>query len=158
MDIFGLLVSEEERRRKAEEERRRALREEVLGALGIPDFFVEGSVRIDRSKCYGVECDLCVKACPTKAIFWRSGELVVQEEICIYCMACVVNCMVEGCITVRRVRPDGTVEEFSSVRDAARLLHAISGRKANEAVSAIYPDEEAFLARHGPLRPRPVGR
>jgi len=146
VDIFGLLAGEEEKRR-------RAIREEVLGALGIPDFFVKGSVHIDERKCYGVECDLCVKACPTKAIFWRSGRLVVQDEICIYCTACVANCMVEGCITVRRVRPDGTVEEFSSPGDVARLLRAIAGRRAEDAVERLFPRPEDFLARYSPRPP-----
>ncbi|OYT52853.1 hypothetical protein B6U66_00740 [Candidatus Bathyarchaeota archaeon ex4484_135] len=145
IDIFGLMVEEEEKRKKA-------LREEVLGALGVPDFFKGGSIWIDARKCYGRECDMCVKACPTKAIFWRGGQLVVQEEICLFCTACVANCMVEGCIRVRRTRPDGTVEEFSSLREVATLLRSISGRKALEAVEKIFPSLGDFLSRFGPLR------
>ena len=141
IDIFGLMVEEEEKRQ-------RAVREEVLEALGIPEFFVKGSVHVDLNKCYGVECDLCVKACPTSAIFWRSGRLVVQEEICIFCTACVVNCMVKDCITVRRVRPDGTVEEFSSLDDVARLLRAVAGRRANDMVERLFPSPGDFLNRY----------
>jgi len=94
-----------------------------------------------------------VKACPTKAIFWRSGKLIVQDEICIYCTACVANCMVEGCITVRRVRPDGTVEEFSSLGEVATLLRAVAGRKAEDAVERLFPRPGDFLARYGPRPP-----
>ena len=144
MDIFSLMVGEEEKRK-------RALREEVLGALGIPDFFVKGSVSIDMRKCYGRECDMCVRACPTKAIFWRGGELVVQEEICIFCTACVANCMVDGCIRVRRTRPDGRVEEFSSLREAACLQKAIATEKAVGAVEQLFPNTEEFLRRIGRL-------
>jgi len=142
VDIFSMMVEEEEKRR-------RALREEVLGTLGIQDIFVKGSVSVDMRKCYGRECDMCVKACPTRAIFWRDNELVIQEEICIFCTACVANCMVEGCIRVRRVRPDGTVEEYSSVREVAVLLRSISGRKALEAVEAVFPSTSDFLQRFG---------
>jgi len=148
VDIFSLMVGEEEKRRKA-------LREEVLGALGIPDFFVKGSVSIDTRKCYGRECDLCVKACPTRAIFWRGNELVVQEEICIFCTACVANCMVEGCIRVKRFRPDGTVEEFSTPREVVCLQKAIAGFRALEAVNKLFPSPEDFLRRmggSGPIR------
>jgi len=150
VDIFSLMV-------KAEEERRRAVREEVLSALGIPEFFTGGSVSIDVGKCYGPQCDLCVKACPTSAIFWRDGCLVVQEELCIYCAACVTNCMVEDCIRVRRVRPDGRVEEFSSVRDVAALQRAIANGKATDMVERLFPSPEDFLARFRLLSTRLPG-
>ena len=142
-DIFGLMVKEEERRK-------RAVREEVLSALGIPEFFTKGSIHVDAKKCYGPQCDLCVKACPTSAIFWREGELVIQEEICIYCTACVANCMVPDCIRVRRVRPDGRVEEFSSLKDVACLHKAISGQKAIDMVERLFPSPEDYLRRFGP--------
>ena len=142
-DIFGLLVA-------AQEERRRSLREEVLSSLGIEDRFVKGSIWIDERKCYGPQCDLCVKACPTSAIFWREGRLIVQEEVCIYCTACVLNCMVEDCIHVRRVRPDGRVEEFSSAREVACLHRAVAGEKAVEAVERIFPSPEDYIRRYGP--------
>ena len=150
VDIFALMVREEEKRR-------RAVREEVLSALGIPEFFSSGSVRIDAGKCYGPQCDLCVKACPTSAIFWREGRLIVQEELCIYCTACVANCMVEGCIRVRRVRPDGRVEEFSSVRDVAALQRAIAGEKATDMVGRLFPSPEEYLARFGHRAVGPPG-
>ena len=142
VDIFSLMVREEEKRRKA-------VREEVLSALDIPEFFSSGSVSIDIGKCYGPQCDLCVKACPTSAIFWREGHLIVQEELCIYCTACVANCMVEGCIRVRRVRPDGRVEEYSSLRDVAALQKATAGAKAMEMVERLFPSPEEYLARFG---------
>ena len=142
-DIFSLLV-------EAEEKKRRSVREEVLGALGIEDLFARGSIHIDMQKCYGPQCDLCVKACPTSAIYWRGGRLIVQEEICIYCTACVLNCMIEGCIRVRRVRPDGRVEEYSSPRDVVCLQRAIAGLKAAEAVGRLFPSPEEFIRRYGP--------
>ncbi|MEM2917862.1 MAG: hypothetical protein QXN63_05890, partial [Candidatus Bathyarchaeia archaeon] len=52
-DIFSLLVetSEKEKRKR---------REELLAPLGVKEYFVDGSITIDKRTCKGVECKLCI--------------------------------------------------------------------------------------------------
>lgn len=68
VDIFQLLVKTAEK-----EEKKR--REELLAPLGVKEFFVDGSITIDKRTCQGVECKPCVEACPTNALFWRVERL-----------------------------------------------------------------------------------
>jgi len=68
VDIFELLESVGEKEKKKR-------REELLAPLGAKEFFVEGSITINKRICHGVECKLCIKACPTNALFWKAGEI-----------------------------------------------------------------------------------
>ncbi|MBC7131456.1 hypothetical protein H5T51_09670 [Candidatus Bathyarchaeota archaeon] len=122
MDIFQMLMetSEKERRKR---------REEFLAPLGVKEFFEEGDISIDKRTCLGVECKLCIKACPTNALFWKSGEVGIIKELCIYCGACVLSCMVDYCIRIKRKRADGKIEAFGTPREFILLQESINAEK-----------------------------
>jgi len=109
LDIFQLLEETTEREKKTK-------RQELLTPLGIKVFFVDGSISIDKRTCQGVECKLCIKACPTNALFWRAGEVGITPELCVYCWACVLSCIVDDCMRIVRERSTGEVESFSNPR------------------------------------------
>jgi len=129
IDIFQLLEREAERKRKAK-------REELLKSIGVKEIFVEGKVTINKRTCRGLECKLCIEACPTKALYWAYGEVRIVEELCIYCTACVWNCIVDDCIHVWRKRPSGEVEEFSNPRQVLTLTNRIASRERMERVKS----------------------
>ena len=144
-DIFSLLVetSEKERRKR---------REELLAPLGIKEFFVGGSITIDKRTCKGVECKLCIKACPTNALYWRAtGDVGIIEELCIYCGACVLNCIVDDCIKITRRRENGEIEKFSTPRAFTILEHGINAKKRLERVRAVFPTAADYLKLYKPL-------
>lgn len=144
-DIFSLLVETSER-----EKRRR--REELLAPLGVKEFFVSGTITIDKRTCKGVECKLCIKACPTNALFWKSsGEVGITEELCIYCGACVLNCIVDDCIKITRKRENGEIERFSTPRAFTMLEHGVNAKKRVERVRAIFPTVADYLKLYKPL-------
>jgi len=144
VDIFSLLVetSEKEKRKR---------REELLTPLGVKEFFVDGKITIDKRTCKGVECKLCIKVCPTNALYWKgSGEVGIIEELCIYCGACVLNCMVDDCIKIERRRENGVVERFSSPRAFTMLEHGISMKKRFERVKSVFPSITDYLKVYKP--------
>ncbi|MEM0313418.1 MAG: hypothetical protein QXY34_04320 [Candidatus Bathyarchaeia archaeon] len=132
------------------EKERRKRREELLAPLGVKEFFVNGSIFIDKRICRGVDCKLCIKACPTNALYWKSGEVKVAEDLCIYCGACVLSCIVDDCIRVERKRATGDVERFSRPRDVLLLQHGINAKKRFERVKALFPTFENYLKRYRP--------
>ncbi|MEM0008085.1 MAG: hypothetical protein QXR89_07480 [Candidatus Bathyarchaeia archaeon] len=143
-DIFSLLVetSEKEKRKR---------REELLAPLGVKEFFVGGSISIDKRTCKGVECKLCIKACPTNALFWKSsGEVGITEELCIYCGACVLNCIVDDCIKITRKRENGETERFSTPRAFTMLENSINAKKRHERVRTIFPTITEYLRLYKP--------
>ena len=141
VDIFQLLE-------QASEKRRREAREQLLQSLGVKEFFEEGSIKIETIICDGVECKLCIEACPTNALYWRSGKVGIVEELCVFCTACVLSCIVDNCIRVKRKRPNGDVEEFSTPEEALRLLQRINSRKVHRIVKRRLPTAEAYLERY----------
>jgi len=145
IDIYKLLLETSKKQKKAK-------RGQLLKALGVKEFFEEGSIRVDMKTCKGVECKLCIKVCPTNALYWKAGEVGVTEELCIYCTSCVVNCMVDNCIEVRRKRGNGGSERFSKPSDVFAFWERLNTRKRMETLKMILPDEEAFLKRY--CRPR----
>jgi Fe-S-cluster-containing hydrogenase component 2 len=142
-DIFQLLLETAERERKQR-------REELLAPLGVKEFFVDGSITIDKRTCKGVECKLCIKACPTNALFWKTGEVGIIRELCIYCGACVLSCIVDDCIKVSRKRTNGEVEAFSTPRDVIILQNSINAKKRLERIKSIFPTFEEYLRRYKP--------
>ena len=144
-DIFSMLV---ETIQKEKQKRR----QELLKPLGVKEFFVDGRITIDKRTCKGVECKLCIKACPTNALYWRStGEVGITEELCIYCGACVLNCIVDDCIKVMRKRENGEIERFSTPRAFTMLEHSINARKRLERVRTVFPTATDYLKLYKPL-------
>jgi len=141
MDIYGLLL-------EASRKKKREKRAQLLQSIGAKDFFEEGKIKIDMKTCKGVECKFCIKVCPTNALFWKSGEIGVTEDLCIYCTSCVLNCMVDNCIQVERKRPNSDAERFSNPLQVCALLEGINTRNRMKTVGLVFPDQETFLKRY----------
>jgi len=139
-DIFQLLLETSEKREKSK-------REQLLESLKVKEFFKEGSVSINARTCQGLECELCIKACPTNALFWRDGKVGIIKDLCVYCGACVLCCIVDDCIKVTRKRPDGTVESFSKPWEVVLLFNNINSQRRHSRVESLFPDAEAYLKR-----------
>ena len=147
VNIFDLLS--EEAPEPEEKEKPKSRRAELLEPMGVEDLFEEGSIKIDMRTCRGIECNLCVKACPTNALYWKAGEIGIIDDLCVHCTACVANCMVDDCIRVTRKRPDGKTESFSNAKDVLELQCNINSRKRKTRVESLYPTVEEYFERHG---------
>jgi Fe-S-cluster-containing hydrogenase component 2 len=127
-DIYRLLLQGDAAKRKR--------RETLLRSVGIDEtFFDEGRVMIDVATCRGVECKLCIEACPTHALYRANGEVKLEAELCIYCTACVLSCIVDDCIVVTRRRSNGDREQFSRPIEAVRLLNQRAAHRRVEKLS-----------------------
>ncbi|MFQ6095680.1 MAG: 4Fe-4S dicluster domain-containing protein [Candidatus Bathyarchaeia archaeon] len=136
-DIFQLLY--ESAKKKREEKAK------LLESLGIKEYFEEGSIRINKRTCQGIDCMLCIKACPTNALYWALGEVKITEELCIYCTACVLSCIVDDCIRVTRRRPDGRIESYSTPTESFKLLNDISSEKRLEVTNRRFPKLKEYI-------------
>ena len=132
VDIFDLLSD-------SAKKAKRKLREELLASSGVKEFFAEGTISVNKRTCQGLECKLCIKACPTNALYWMRGEVGVVEDLCVYCGACVLSCIVDDCIKITRKREDGTVEKFSRPTDVIALENRINAQKRFERVREVSP-------------------
>ena len=141
VDIFGLLSEDKDKAKKKR-------REELLASSGVKTFFPEGNIGIDKWTCWGVECKLCIKACPTSALYWKAGEVGIVDDLCVYCGACVLCCMVDDCIKVERKREDGKVERFSKPKEVVKLQDKINAKKRFERVSEVFPTCEAYCEKY----------
>jgi len=136
MDIYGLLL-------EASKKKDREKRSELLKSIDVKEFFEEGKISVDMRTCKGVECKLCIKACPTNALYWKtSGEIGITEELCVYCASCVLNCIVDDCIKVERKRPNDETERFSKPSDVIKLLEDVNTRNRIKTVESIFAGEE----------------
>ena len=117
--IFDLMNEEEEA--VSEEEERKKRRKELLEPTGIKEHYKDGKISINKFTCVGAQCKLCIDKCPTSALYWSTGEVGLIEDLCVYCGACVANCMVDDCIKIERTLDDGTVEKFGKVSDLIKL-------------------------------------
>jgi Fe-S-cluster-containing hydrogenase component 2 len=140
VNIYDLL-SDEVAEIKEEKKNRRA---ELLDSIGVEDRFEDGSIKIDMRTCRGIECNLCVKACPTNALYWKAGEIGIMEDLCIHCTACVLNCCVDNCITVTRKRPDGKTETFSTPKEALEINRKIAAENKRERVKSRIENPEDY--------------
>ena len=138
VNIYDLL-SDEVAEIKEEKKNRRA---ELLESIGVDDRFEDGKINIDMRTCRGIECNLCVKACPTNALYWRAGEIGIEEDLCIHCTACVVNCCVDRCIKVTRKRPSGETETFSTPKEALEVNRIIAAKNRKERVESRIENPE----------------
>ena len=142
IDIFSLMSED-----TAEEEKKKR-RQELLESTGVKELFKEGSVSINPYTCVGVQCKLCVKACPTNALYWANGKVGITEDLCVYCGACVLNCMVDDCIKVRRKREDGAEERFSKPKDVIALADKTNLKKRLVRVQAVFPSADRYCERY----------
>ncbi len=142
VDIFDLLSSSDEKARK------RKQRQELLASIKVKEFFPEGKISINKHTCWGQECKLCIKACPTNALYWKAGEIGVTEDLCVYCSACVLSCMVEDCIKLEREREDGKTEKFSKTKDVLKLQERINARNRATRVREVFPTVEKYCDRY----------
>jgi len=133
---------------------KKKLRDELLAPFGIKEFFSEGSISINKRTCRGIECKLCIEACPTNALFWKAGEVGIVKELCIYCGACVLSCIVDDCIMITRKRVTGEVEKFSKPRDFTALQHGINVKKRHGKIQEAFPKVEDYLKRYNKKRHR----
>ena len=144
--IFDLMNEEEESQRQVDEEaERRQRRKELLGPTGVKDIFKNGKISINKFTCVGGQCKLCIKACPTNALYWGIGEVGIIDDLCVRCGACVLNCMVDDCIKVERTREDGKVERFGKPREVVKLQERINAGKRFERVKT-----NAVILRRSP--------
>ncbi len=146
IDIFGLL-SEKEPEKEGKETKRKQ-REELLVSSGVKDYFAEGKISIDMRTCWGLECKLCIKACPTNALYWKAGEVGIVRDLCVYCGACVLCCMVKDCIKIERKREDGKLERFSKLGDVVKTEEKINSRKRHQRVSEIFPTADVYVDKY----------
>jgi ferredoxin len=142
VDIFGLLSVDNEA------EKKRKQRKELLASTGVKEFFEEGSISINKRTCWGLECKLCIEKCPTNALYWKTGEVGIVEDLCVYCGACVLCCMVDDCIKVERIRDDGSSERFSKPREIVKLQGKISAKKRVQRVKSVFPTCETYCERY----------
>jgi Fe-S-cluster-containing hydrogenase component 2 len=142
-DVFQLLLeaSKQRKNRKAE----------LLEGLKVKEFFEEGSIIIDERTCQGLECELCIKACPTRALYWRDGKVGIVEDLCVYCGACVLCCIVDDCVRIFRKRKDGTAERFSKPLEVIRLCDTWNTRRRHKRVESLFPTQEDYLKRYRKL-------
>jgi ferredoxin len=133
---------------KTRDEERRKRREKLLASSGVKEFFTEGKITINKRTCKGVECKLCIKACPTNALFWKVGEVGIVEELCVYCGACILSCIVDDCITIVRKRANGEIERFSRSSNFVMLQYDINAKKRLESIKDIFPETKKYVKKH----------
>ena len=150
MDIFGMLSESEEKAAKPMNKKKQ--REELLAPTHVKDLFQKGTININKYTCVGVQCKLCIKACPTNALYWKTGEIGIIEDLCVYCGACVLSCMVDDCIKVKRKREDGAIERFGKGRDVVVLSNCINAKKRFQRVHDVFPSWEVYCEKYEPPR------
>jgi Na+-translocating ferredoxin:NAD+ oxidoreductase RNF subunit RnfB len=141
VDIFNLLSDDKDKAKKKR-------RQELLASTGVKEFFEEGSINIDKRTCWGVECKLCIKACPTNALYWKAGEVGIIDDLCVYCGACVLCCMVDDCIKIERKREDGKTERFSKPKEVLKLQEKVNVKKRFDRVREVFPTHEAYCEKY----------
>jgi ferredoxin len=124
----------EESEALSEEEERKKRRKDLIEPTGVKELFKEGKININRFTCVGGQCKLCIKACPTNALYWGTGEVGIIEDLCVYCGACVANCMVDNCIKIERTGDDRRTEKFSKINDIIKIDERKNTQKRFERV------------------------
>jgi Fe-S-cluster-containing hydrogenase component 2 len=150
-DMFQLLSETMEKQKQKQ-------RKELLAPLDVQEFFADGTITINKRTCRGIDCNLCVKACPTKALYWKAGDIGVTTELCIFCGACVLNCIVDDCIKISRKRANGEIESFSKPRDFTTLQQNIDAKKRFKLIHEVFPTTEEYLKLVHKLKRRKTRR
>ena len=144
VDIFGLLSEDSDDSEEEKKKRRR----ELLEPTGVKELFKEGKISINKFTCVGGQCKLCIKACPTNALYWSIGEVGVIDDLCVYCGACVLNCMVDDCIKIERKREDGKIERFSKPKDVLLISEKINTQKRLARVKSVVQSPEEYCEKY----------
>ena len=144
IDIFNLLSED------TAENYKKKRRAELLEPTGVKETFKEGNITINKYTCLGVECKLCIKFCPTNALYWKTGEVGIIEDLCVYCGACVLNCMVDDCMKIERTREDGKTESFSNPKKVIALQEKINAQKRVQRVKDVFPTLDAYCEKYKP--------
>ncbi len=147
IDIFTML--EETTKKPAETSDQKTIRQELLGSTKCKDLYPEGTITINRHTCEGVQCKLCIKICPTNALYWTNSGIGITEDLCLHCQACVLCCMVDDCIKVTRKREDGKTETFSKPKDVKTLNDRINSEKRFQRIKDLYESPEDYCRKHG---------
>jgi ferredoxin len=142
INIFDLMSED------SDEEAKKKRRQELLGPAGVKDLFKEGNINVNKFTCVGVQCKLCIKACPTNALYWSNSGVGVIDDLCVYCGACVLNCMVDDCIKIDRTREDGVKEHFSKPKDVIAVVDKINSKKRLGRVKGVFPTAEGYCHRY----------
>ena len=142
IDIFSMLSENKDELKKSQ-------RKELLSSSRVKDLFKEGDISINTRTCWGLECKLCIKACPTNALFWQTGEVKIIKDLCVYCGACVLCCMVDDCIQIKRKRDDGTTEKFSKPQEVIKLDDKINTKKRIERITSLFPTVDSYCEKYG---------
>ena len=149
IDIFDLLSGNEDKESKEKTASSKAQRQELLGATKVKDIYPEGTISINKHTCVGVQCKLCIKACPTNALYWTNSGIGITEDLCVHCEACVLCCMVDNCIKITRKREDGKEEQFSNCRDLLVLNSKINSEKRFQRICDVLSSPEDYCKRYG---------
>lgn len=104
-----------------------------------PDHYRYISLNIDHAICRLSDgCRLCIDKCPTNA-FYQKERVELIPELCIGCGACVLVCMVPGCIKLTRERKDtGRKETVTIPKDVEKLLRALNKRKKRDLGKKVF--------------------
>ena len=145
IDIFGLLSDNAAEKKKSQ-------RKELLESTGVKEVFAEGDISINKRTCWGIECKLCIDVCPTNALYWQSGEVKIIKDLCVFCGACVLCCMVDDCIKIERKRDSGIIEKFSKPQDVIKLNEKINTKKRVKRVSDIFPTVERYCEKYQKIK------
>ena len=154
VDIFNLLSDSGGKESKETEKSalEKTQRQELLGATKVKDLYPEGTITINKYTCVGVQCKLCIKACPTSALYWTNSGIGITEDLCVHCEACVLCCMVDNCIKITRKREDGKTEEFSNTHDVLVLESKRNAEKRFQRINDVLPSEDEYCKRYGPKK------
>jgi ferredoxin len=153
IDIFDMLNESGE---KVENSKKKTAqntqREELLEATCVKDLFPEGSISINKYTCTGVQCKLCIKACPTNALYWTSNGIGITEDLCVHCEACVLSCMVDNCIKITRKTESGKEEHFSTTKEVISLENKKNAQKRLQRICDVFPTNEDYCKRYNHLK------
>jgi Na+-translocating ferredoxin:NAD+ oxidoreductase RNF subunit RnfB len=150
IDIFGMLSDSPPKEPEKPQPPQKTPRQELLENTKYKDkdLYPEGTITINKYTCVGLQCKLCIKACPTNALYWTNSGVEVIDDLCLHCEACVLNCMVDDCIKVTRKRPDGKTETFSKPKDIIALTNQANAIKRAQRICDVYPSTEEDCTKH----------
>ncbi len=155
IDIFGLISDSAKKEEKNEEKERQERRKEMLEPTGVKEVFKEGKISINPYTCVGVQCKYCINACPTNALYWSNEGVKIIEDLCVYCGACVMSCMVDDCIQVERKRKDGTTEKFGKIPKVVSVNDKRNSQKSHRLVTSFFQEMRAKDRRKRQIQAKP---